>query len=118
MPKIIEVPIPEPPPYVAQDSILTHLWEVSLTWRIEMLRADGNASEEERVIRLAHEHDLTKATITLAEAERRWHKQNLRQNAKDRLVMWQDEPGSVWLTTTYAMEAVFGSEQAVMRRGG
>lgn len=113
MSKIIEVPTPAPPTFAADDAILTQLWQSSLTWRIEMLRADASvdrASEIERVTRLAHEHDLAKATITVAEAERRWHKTNLRQNAKGRLVMWQDEPGSVWLTTTYAMQATFGDE--------
>lgn len=50
------------------------------------------------------------STITVAEAERRWQKQNLRQNAKGRLIMWQDRPGSPWMTTTREMEKVFGTE--------
>lgn len=110
----IEVPTPEPPGWVAQDEVLNHLWQSSLTWRIEMLRADESIdreSEIERVARLAHEHDLAKATITVAEAERRWRKTNLRQNARGRLAMWQDGPaGSQWLTTVDAMRAVFGDE--------
>lgn len=109
----IQIQTPEPPPWVVQDEILNHLWQSSLAWRIEMIRADGSVdceSEIERVVHLAHEHDLARATITLAEAERRWRKTNLRQNARGRLVMWQDEPGSPWLTTTYAMRAVFGPE--------
>lgn len=109
----IEAPTLQPPSWVAQDAILNYLWQSSLTWRAEMLRAHQSIDQEseiERVIRLAYEHDLAKATITLAEAERRWRKTNLRQNAKGRLVMWQDEPGSVWLTTTYAMRATFGDE--------
>lgn len=113
MPKTIGVPTPAPPPFVSDDTILTQLWQSSLTWRVEMLRADASidrASEIERVTRLAHDHDLATATITVAEAERRWGKQNLRQNGKGRLAMWQTEPGSPWLTTTYAMRATFGDE--------
>lgn len=112
----IEVPTPTPPPWVAGDAILNQLWQASLTWRVEMIRADESIdreSEIERVIHLAHEHDLAKATITLAEAERRWLKQNLRQNARGRLAMWQDTPGGPWLTTIYAMEATFGAEPTV-----
>lgn len=113
MPATIEAQTPAPPSWVAQDQVLNYLWQSSLTWRIEIIRADESidrSSEIERVTRLAHEHDLARATITVAEAERRWKKTNLRQNAKGRLVMWQDEPGSSWLTTTYALEALFGPE--------
>lgn len=116
MPQTIETSPPTPPPWVANDQILNYLWQSSLTWRIEMVRADESIdrnSDIERITRLAHEHDIAKATITLAEAERRWHKKNLRQNARGRLVMWQDEPGSPWLTTTYAMRALFGDEPIV-----
>lgn len=109
-PKTIPTDTPPPPAWVAVDSVLPRLWESSLAWRAEMLSAGDDLDEQDRVRRLAHEHDLAKATITLAEAERRWGKQNLRGNAKGRLEMWQDELGSPWLTTIYAMRAVFGDE--------
>lgn len=107
---IINTETPFPPLWAAEDSILSTLWENSLTWRTEIVQAGNDLDQQDRVRRLAHEHDLAKATITVAEAERRWKKQNLRGNAKGRLEMWQDEPGSPWLTTTYAMRALFGDE--------
>lgn len=113
MPATVEIQTPTPPPWVVQDQFLYYLWQSSLTWRIEMIRADENIDREreiERVIHLAHEHDLARVTITLAEAERRWRKKNLRQNAKGRLAMWQNTEGGPWLTTTYAMGATFGPE--------
>lgn len=102
-----------PPQWVADDKILTRFWEAHLNWRIEMIQADqsqNRESEIERLTRLAHDIDLENATITVAEAERRWGKQNLRGNAKGRLVMWQSGKGSPWLTTTYAMEKLYGPE--------
>jgi hypothetical protein len=109
-PKIISTETPTPPVWVGEDSTLTALWESSLTWRLEMISAQDDLDNQDRIRRLAHEHDIAKNTITLAEAERRWGKQNLRGNAKGRLEMWQDEPGSPWLTTTYAMRFTFGPE--------
>lgn len=101
------------PGWVADDDILRDLWHGSLAWRVEMCAADGHADAEDRVRRLAHEHDLAKATITVAEAERRWGLKNLRQNGQGRLVMWKsDDERGTWLTTTYAMRRVFGPEVA------
>lgn len=76
------------------------------------------ATPEQRLVLLgqmlrgefSEQDQISKATITLAEAERRWRKKNLRQNAQGRLVMWKDIAGGPWLTTTYAMEVAFGSE--------
>ena len=113
-PQNIETQTPVPPSWVAGDAILSHLWQSSLTWRIEMLRANesiDHSSEIERITRLAHEHDLTKATITLSEAERRWRKTNLRQNPPHLPFRWKSDDGrGTWLTTTYAMETSFGPE--------
>jgi hypothetical protein len=49
--------------------------------------------------------------ITLAEAERRWHKSNLRQNPSGLPYRWKAEDGrGTWLTTIADMKAAFGSE--------
>lgn len=99
------------PGWVKDDDVLRDLWHASLAWRVEMCQADGHGDAEDRVRRLAHEHDLAKNTITVAEAERRWHVKNLRQNGQGRVYMWKSGPGT-WLTTTYAMRRVFGPEVA------
>ncbi len=64
----------------------------------------------------AHEYIYSRNTlpsrvISLAEAQRRWGKTNLRQNAGAMgLQIWQDVPGSPWRTTVDEMERVYGLE--------
>ena len=48
--------------------------------------------------------------ITLEEAQRRWGRQNLRQNSADHPPRVRLAGGRDWLTTTYAMRAVYGPE--------
>lgn len=52
---------------------------------------------------------ITRTVIPLSEAERRWGKTNLRQNAYGRLTMWKAGPRA-WFTTEYAMTGLFGPE--------
>ena len=101
------------PGWVKDDPILRDLWHSSLTWRAQMCAADGDMDAEELVWSLAHEHDLAKNTITLAQAGREWGLSNLRQNAKGRLVMWKDggDEGT-WMTTRYAMRRLYGPSLA------
>jgi hypothetical protein len=48
--------------------------------------------------------------ITLAEAERRWHKSNLRQNPPNLPYRWKADDGrGTWLTTVIDMETAFGT---------
>jgi hypothetical protein len=49
--------------------------------------------------------------ITLAEAERRWRKSNLRQNPQNLPYRWKADDGrGTWLTTVADMQSAFGPE--------
>lgn len=106
------------PGWVVFDPVLRDLWHSSLAWRAQMCAADGNMDAEDTVRALAHDsvYVVAKHTITLAEAGRRWRKDNLRQNAKGRLdMMWkdgEDHDRGTWMTTTYAMRRLYGPDLA------
>ena len=87
------------------------LYASSLEWRLEMHRATTDEESQDRIGVFSVEWDIARNTITLSEAERRWQKTNLRQNPIDQPFRWQSGDGrGTWLTTTYAMEKVFGVE--------
>lgn len=87
------------------------LFHANLEWRLEIFAASGDPVGQDRIREFARNWDMARHTITLAEAERRWNKTNLRQNPVDKPFRWQSEDGrGTWLTTTYAMEAVYGPE--------
>lgn len=95
----------------SQVKALHELYDSSLAWRCEMFRACGNLDSRLRIQQFAEEWDIARHTITLAEAEQRWNKSNLRQNPLYLPFRWQSEDGrGTWLTTTYAMESAFGPE--------
>lgn len=89
------------------------LYMSSLDWRCDMHAAEGDPDAQDRIRYFAREWDIARHTITLAEAERRWRKSNLRQNPLDFPFRWQSEDGrGTWLTTTMIMERCFGPEPA------
>lgn len=102
------------PDWVKRDTQAVHdLYHNSLEWRSRMHGAD--ASTQDMIRDYAREWDTARHTITLAEAERRWGKTNLRQNDPMKPFRWKaDDSRGTWLTTTYAMEAAFGPEPAQM----
>lgn len=94
-----------------QDHPLHELYTNSLNWRMKIHQAENDPDAQERIRLFAADWDIARHTITLAEAERRWQKSNLRQNPVDFPFRWQSDDGrGTWLTTTYAMEAAFGPE--------
>lgn len=88
------------------------LYHANLSWRVEMHRAEDNEAAQDRIRAFAQEWDIQRHTITLAEAERRWGKTNLRQNPLDFPFRWQSDDGrGTWLTTTRIMGSCFGPER-------
>jgi hypothetical protein len=76
-------------------------WEILFNWPKDPAQVPSNNALH-----------ITRTVIPLSEAERRWHKANLRQSAyKDKLLMWKAGPRA-WFTTIQAMEALFGPESA------
>ena len=116
MPTTISVPKHEiedtMPQWVKADiEPVRELYHASLTWRAEMFAASDNIDAQNRIRAFARDWDIGRHTITLAEAERRWHKANLRQNALNFPFRWKsDDERGTWLTTTYIMEHCFGPE--------
>ena len=108
------------PAWVKADTpAVRELFLASLEWRMQMFTEDQDT--QDRIREYAREWDLARHTITLAEAERRWGKANLRQSPPDRPFRWQSDDGrGTWLTTTWAMERVYGPEPPrveIMRMG-
>ena len=101
----------EAAPQWVKDDIepVKELYHSSLSWRIKMFEAD-NAIKQNFIRQYAIKWSASKEVITLAEAEKRWNKTNLRQNPEGYPHRWKS--GKVWLTTVYAMEMVYGSEPA------
>lgn len=94
---------------ISRDHPLHALYESSLDLRDKMHRAEDDPDAQDRIRSYAVDWGIARNTITLAEAERRWGKTNLRQNALDFPFRWQDGGDhGTWLTTTYAMKAAFG----------
>lgn len=116
MAKAIKVSLQEAevtmPDWVKTDTqAVCDLFHASLEWRIEMFAASDDPQAQDRIRDFARSWDIARHTITLAEAERRWNKSNLRQNPIDRPFRWQSDDGrGTWLTTTMAMERCYGPE--------
>ena len=92
----------------AVDTILTEAWQlftdpttadiqVAVMDKMETIRAALAALEGEM---------QTNAIISLAEAERRWRKTNLRQNSED--FPRRFRTGREWMTTTLEMTRCYG----------
>lgn len=109
-PQEVEATMPD---WVKVDAqIIRDLFHASLEWRAEIFAAADDSIAQDRIREFAQSWDIARHTITLAEAERRWGKTNLRQNPIDKPFRWQSEDGrGTWLTTTYAMEAAYGPER-------
>lgn len=96
---------------------IRELFRCSLPWRAEMFAAVNDSSAQDRIRAWAVEWQLARDTITLAEAERRWHKRNLRQNSLFAPYRWQSDDGrGTWLTTTKIMEQLYGPEPVFAAR--
>ena len=102
------------PAWVGDDPAVRALYANAPEWRPAIATAEGDVAAQNRLRDFARRWREASQVITLAEAERRWRKVNLRQNAPmDRPFRWQAADGrGTWLTTVAAMEEAFGPEPA------